>query len=104
MSDPIALGDKLHQRHLAEPLPDGDRGVVSRRVRCRFAVGSGPGFTDEMSSLLRTRLRLAILVLLVAFALHFLRNVLQLGPTYDFRPLWLFFSGCEIVVMVIASA
>src|SRR5262249_14288259 len=53
--------------------------------------------------LLRTRLRLAILIILVAFALHFLRNLLLLGPVFDHRPLWLIFSGCEIAVMAIAS-
>jgi hypothetical protein len=71
-------------------------------LRCRLAVGSGPKFTDEMSWLLRTRLRLAILVVLTGFALHFLRNVLWLGATYDHRPLWLLLSGCEIAVMASA--
>src|SRR5262249_54880027 len=48
--------------------------------------------------------RLAILIILVGFAFHFLRNVLLLGPAYDHRPVWLVFSGCEIAVMVSASA
>jgi serine/threonine-protein kinase len=61
------------------------------------------GLTDEMPCLLRTRLRLAILVMLIGFAVHFLRNVFRLGPTYDHRPLWLFFCGCEIAVMVSVS-
>ena len=98
----VPRGD-LHERHLTEPSAGGDRSAVSQNVRCRLAVGSGPGFTDEMSSLLRTRLRLAILIMLVGFALHFLRNLLVLGLAFDHRPLWLFFSGCEITVMVIAS-
>jgi hypothetical protein len=103
MSDPGVLRDDLNKRHSAKPPLDGDRGVVSRHVRCRLAVGSCPGFTDEMSSLLRTRLRLAILIILVGFALHFLRNLL-LGSAFDHRPLWLVFSGCEIAVMALASA
>jgi serine/threonine-protein kinase len=82
---------------------DADRGVVSRRVRCRLAVGSGPGFTDDMSRLLRARLRLAISIILVAFALHFLRNLL-LGSAFDHRLLGLVFSGGEIAVMAVASA
>jgi len=57
-----------------------------------------------MSSLLRTRLRLAILIILSAFVLHFLRNVFLPGATaVDRRPIWLFFSGCEIAVMAIVS-
>jgi serine/threonine-protein kinase len=103
MSDPIVPRDDLHKRHLAEPSPNGDRGVTSQHVRCRLAVGSGPGFTDELSFLLRTRLRLAILIVLVGFALHFLRNLLLLGSAFDHRPLWLVFSGCEIAALVIAS-
>ena len=85
----VPRGD-LHERHLTEPSAGGDRSAVSQNVRCRLAVGSGPGFTDEMSSLLRTRLRLAILIMLVGFALHFLRNLLVLGLAFDHRPLWLF--------------
>src|SRR5438874_2567974 len=104
MSDPRVLRTDLHKRHSAELSLDGDRGVVSHPVRCRVAVGSGPGFTDEMSYLLRARLRLALLIILAGFALHFLRNLLLLGSAFDHRPLWLVFSGCEIAVMTIASA
>jgi serine/threonine-protein kinase len=57
-----------------------------------------------MSCLLRTRLRLAILIILAGFVLHFVRNLLAFGPTYDHRPVWLVFSGCEIAVMVSALA
>jgi serine/threonine-protein kinase len=104
MSDTTVPRDNRPERHLTEPYAEEGHGLVSRKVRCRLAVSSGPGFTDEMSCLLRTRLRLAILVVLVGFALHFLRNALRLGPTFDHRPLWLYFSGCEIAVMVSASA
>jgi serine/threonine-protein kinase len=93
---------KLDERDFPEPSPDDGRGIVSRKVRCRLAARSGPGFTDEMSGLLRTRLRLAILVILIGFVVHFLRNVLRLGPTFDHRPLWLLLSGCEIAVMASA--
>jgi tRNA A-37 threonylcarbamoyl transferase component Bud32 len=83
-----------------------DRGGGSRHMRCRFAKGSdsGPGLTDEISCLLRTRLRVAILIILSAFVLHFLRNLLLPGAAaVDRRPLWLFFSGCEIAVMAVVS-
>jgi serine/threonine-protein kinase len=56
-----------------------------------------------MSCLLRTRLRLAILIVLVGFVLHFLRNLL-LGPALDHRLPWLVFGGCEIVMLAVASA
>src|SRR5207237_7044216 len=63
MSDPTrALPD--HEPPSPEPAPGPGRAKVSGKVRCRVAQGSdsGPGFTDEMSCLLRTRLRLAILI------------------------------------------
>src|SRR4051794_10527841 len=104
MSDPSILREDLPKRHSAQPSLDRDPGAVSQHVRCRLAVGSGSGFTVEMSHLLRTRLRLAILIVLVGFALHFLRNLLLLRSAFDHRPLWLVFVGCEIVVMAIASA
>src|SRR5713101_2014754 len=72
----------------------------------RLAKGSDacPGFTDEMSCLLHTRLRLAIMIILSAFVLHFLRNLLLPGAAVvERRPLWLFFSGCEIAVMAVVS-
>ncbi len=83
-----------------------DRDAGSRRVPCRFAKGSdsGPGLTEELSGLLRLRLRVAILIILSAFVLHFLRNLLLPGAAaVDRRPLWLFFSGCEIAVMAVVS-
>jgi eukaryotic-like serine/threonine-protein kinase len=104
MSDPGARGEGPPKRTVAGPSLDGDRSAISRRVRCRLAAGSGSTFTEEMSRLLRTRLRLAILIILVGFALHFLRNLLLLGPVFDHRPLWLVFTACEIAVMATASA
>jgi serine/threonine-protein kinase len=92
-----------HGSHLAEAASDHDRGIASQKLRCRLADCSGPGFTDEMSRLLRTRLRLAILIILAGFLLHFVRNLFLLGPTFDHRPVWLIFCGCEIAVMAIAS-
>ncbi len=83
--------------------PDEKAGFVSRKMRCRLAASSGPGFTDETSCLLRTRLRMAILIVLVPFAIHFVKNVLQLGPAFDYRPLWLVFGGCETVVLAGAA-
>ena len=85
---------------------NGEAQFAARKVRCRFAQGSssGPGFTDEMSCLLRTRLRSAILIILSAFVLHFLRNLLLPEFATDHNPIWLVFSGCEIGVMALASA
>ena len=104
MNDPNPLRAERFSPHVTEPsarAPD----VASRRMRCRFAKGSdsGPGLTDEMSCLLRTRLRLAILIILSGFTLHFLRNLLLQGSAFDHRPLWLLFTGCEIAVMGIVS-
>ncbi len=104
MSDPMVRRDDLPKRRFAEPSTDDGRGLGSPHVRCRFAVASGPGFTDEMSCLLRTRLRLAILIILVAFAFHFLRNLWLPGLGFDHRPTWLVFSGSEIAVLAVASA
>src|SRR6266699_3147258 len=104
MSDPtLALPD--HEPPSPEPAGGVGRGKVSGKVRCRFAEGSGsgPGFTDEMSCLLRSRLRLAILIILAGFALHFLRNSLLQGSALDHRSLRLFVTGCEIVVLAIVS-
>jgi serine/threonine-protein kinase len=104
MSDPVLQGGILPTRHAAEPSPTDNRGMASRHVRCRLGEGTGAGFTHEISCLLRSRLRLAILVLLVGFTMHFVRNVFRLGPTYDHRLYWLIFSGSEIAVMLGISA
>src|SRR3954452_14061986 len=87
------------------PEPGVGRGKESRKVCCHFAHGSdsGPRFTDDISRLLRTRLRLAVLIILAGFALHFVRNVLLQGPAFDHRPLWLLLTGCEIVVLAAVS-
>jgi serine/threonine-protein kinase len=88
-----------------EPAPKSDPGKASRKLRCRFAHGSDSGlrFTDAMSRLLRSRLRLAILIILAGFSLHFVRNLLLQEPAFDHRPLRLAINGCEIVVMAIVS-
>jgi serine/threonine-protein kinase len=87
------------KRHPPEPSPDGDGGAAFQKLRCRIAASSGPGFTDDMSVLLRTRLRLAILIMLAGLLLHFLRTVLGLGPIYDHRPTWIWICGGEIAVI-----
>src|SRR5262249_24485801 len=102
MNDPKPLLAERLSPHATEPsarAPD----VASRRVRCRFAKGpdSGPGLTDELSCLLRTRLRLALMIILAGFTLHFLRNLLLQGSAFDHRPVWLLFTGCEIAVLAI---
>jgi eukaryotic-like serine/threonine-protein kinase len=79
---------------------------ASPKVCCRLVKGSdsGPGLTQETARLLRTRLRLAIVIILSAYVLHFLRNLLLPGTAADQRPFWLFFSGCEILAMSVVSA
>jgi serine/threonine-protein kinase len=102
MTDRGARREELQTRDFPEPSPDGR--AASRPLRCRLAADSGPAFTQEMARLLRTRLRLAILIVLAGFAFHFLRNLLSLGSLYDHRPLWLAFTGAEIAVLAAASA
>lgn len=104
VNDPNPLrSERLRPR--ASESPPGDRDAVSRKLRCRCPKWSTsePGLTDELSSLLRTRLRLAILIILSGFILHVLRNVLLLGTAFDHRLSWLLFASCEIAVMGIAS-
>jgi hypothetical protein len=104
MNDPNPpLGDRFSPHKTEAYVKDPD--AVSRRLRCRFAKCSdtGPGLTDEMSCLLRTRLRLALLILLAGFILHFLRNLFLQGSAFEHRPLWLVFTACEITVMGIVS-
>ena len=104
MAEPI-LSLVARESPLPEPSPDDGRGKASPKVRCRFAHGSdsGPRLTDDISRQLRTRLRLAVLIILAGFALHFAQNLLLQGPTFDRRPLWLFITGCEIVVLAAVS-
>jgi serine/threonine-protein kinase len=104
MFHPGGAREQLQTQHYAGPSPDGGPGADSRDVRCRLAAGSGPAFTDEMSHLLRRRLRLAILIVLAGFAFHYLRNLLPFGPAFDHRPLWLLFVGSEIAVLAAVSA
>jgi serine/threonine-protein kinase len=104
MSEPGGLRGDPQKRHVAGPTRDGSRGAVSQHVRCRFAAGSGPGLTGEISSVLRTRLRLAILILLVGFALHSLRSFWLHGLAFRDRPPRIVLGDCEIVVLAIASA
>jgi serine/threonine-protein kinase len=103
MTYPTVSREHLDELHLTEPYADGGRRVVSQSVRFRLTVGSGLGFIAEISSLLRSRLRFATLIMLVGLVLHFLRNVL-LGSAFDHRAPYLVFSGCEMAVLVIASA
>ncbi len=79
--------------------------MSTRKMHCRYSHGSdsGPRFTDDISRLLRKRLRLAVLIILAGFAMHFGQNLLLQGPAFDRRPLWLFLTGCEIVVLAAVS-
>jgi serine/threonine-protein kinase len=58
----------------------------------------------ELARLLRTRLRSAILIVLVPFFLNFLRNVLLPGAGTDRQPRWLVFSACVVAALAVASA
>ena len=66
--------------------------IPARNSRTKYRPCSGPGCD------------LAILIILAAFTLHLLRNLLLQEPAFDHRPLRLSIIGCEIAVMVIASA
>jgi len=83
--------------------PTPQPGSTTKRVRCRFAEGTSAGFSDDTASLLRSRLRLAVLILLIGLAFHFLRNVFILGSAFDHRLVWLAFSGVEIALLILAS-
>src|SRR5581483_2866713 len=100
----VALTDR--EPMAPEPVAGAGRGQASRKLRRRFAQGSdsGPGFTDEMSGLLQARLRLAILIILAGFALHFVRNFFLEVSAFDHRPLRLWVTGCEMAVLAIVSA
>jgi serine/threonine-protein kinase len=75
------------------------------KVRCHVASGpgSGLGFTDDTACLLRSRLRLAVLIILAGFAFHFVRNLLLQGPTLDHRLLRLVVIGGEVAILAAAS-
>jgi serine/threonine-protein kinase len=104
MNYPTSTHHEFPTPETPKPSADGDRGLVSRKVRCRLAVGSAPGLTTEMSSLLRSRLRLAILIVLCGFSLHTLRNLLLPVSEFDQLQLrWAIAVG-EMTVMVCASA
>src|SRR5262249_35853418 len=104
---PLWIGWTMHPEHLAKRAIAESAEVMgagtSRKVQCRFAERCGAGFTDEMSRVLRTRLRLAILIILGAFVLHWLRNVLNLAG-YEHRSIYLILSSLQITVMAVVSA
>jgi serine/threonine-protein kinase len=87
----------------AKPSPDAGGEAVSKKVRCRLADCSGPGFTHEMACLLRVRLRLAILIVLAGLSFYFLFQLMLPGSGLDHRPIYLLFCGGEIAVMTAAS-
>jgi hypothetical protein len=96
----------MHPDNLAKrPTPESSDVLAGtgRKVQCRFSERCGGGFTDEMSRVLRTRLRLAILIILGAFVLHWLRNALNL-PGYEHRSVYLILSSIQITVMAVGSA
>jgi serine/threonine-protein kinase len=103
MNDPKPLSRDRFSPHGTAPFPSG-RDAALRRMHCRLATRSDPGFADELSGLLRTRLRSAILIVLAVFVLNLLRNVLQPGSALDQRPRWLVFTGVEVAALAIVSA
>jgi serine/threonine-protein kinase len=76
--------------------------ISTRKLRCRLAASSGPAFTDEISNLLRARLRLAISIVLIGIVFHFLRNLLTIGPMFDHRIVWLVITGAEATTLLAA--
>jgi serine/threonine-protein kinase len=102
MSRLMGPPDLPDKRRIVGPVLNRARGDRAPSLCCRPAVRSGPGFTDEMAGLLRTRLRLATLILLAGFALHFVRNLLTPGAAFDHRPVYLLFCGYELAVMAAA--
>lgn len=98
MIDPIATvntGQRLAPEEIQQ----------SRRLHCRLAqAGPTTGFTGEMSCLLQTRLRIAVLIILAGFALHLLRMLLLQAPTLNHLGLRIFINAGEIVVLAIVSA
>src|SRR5262249_41162531 len=86
--------------------PSNNQDTGPSRVRCRFASksNSGPGLTHEISCLLRTRWRLAILIILGAFILHFIRNLWDNTPAVHIGPFAVVLQGSAIAVMVAVSA
>jgi serine/threonine-protein kinase len=105
MSDSTPPRRDPTKTQLADPFNSEDQRKAARKVRCRFAKDSESAgeFTDEMSCLLRVRLRLAILIILSAFTLHFLRSMLLPSMTTEQQPFWLGVSVCEIVIMGLVS-
>src|SRR4051794_13698606 len=103
MSDSPLLRVDHFDANMTGPHPGNGLEIPSRRVRLARGSNSGRGFTDEMSSLLRTRLRLAILIILAVFAVSFLRSVLLQGLTFVQRRPWRVITGSEIALLVIIS-
>jgi serine/threonine-protein kinase len=89
--------------HPTQAYPGESREVSSRKVRLAEGSDSGPCFTDEMSGVLRARLRLALLILLGGMVLYFLRRALLHGIASDHRAIWFLFTGFEIAVLAIIS-
>ncbi len=91
-----------HKRHFADLSADLRQAAAPQRGCCRLAAGSGPRLTEAIASLLRSRLRLAILIILCGFAVTLFRDLLH--GAAGLHPLWLALSGCEVAALAIASA
>ena len=103
MSDYPLLSNHNFDLNMTGPYPGRGREIPSARVRRAKCSDSTPGFKDEISCLLRIRLRLAILIILSAYIVFFLRNLFLRGFTIDERRMWLLITGCEITLMLIVS-
>src|SRR5262249_27870315 len=79
MIDPTRISAVRLVRDPVESPAPAHPEAAPRKARCGFAHGSdwGPGLTDEITVLLRTRLRLAGSIVLIAFTLYFLRNLVD---------------------------
>jgi serine/threonine-protein kinase len=88
------------------PSAPTDPEAKPHRPRCRFAKGSGSasGLTDELACLLRSRLRVAILILLCGFVFYFVRQLLGPSPVVEEVPFTTLFDGCIIAIMTLVSA
>jgi tRNA A-37 threonylcarbamoyl transferase component Bud32 len=82
----------------------GRRKAGSHRVHCRFATSSAPRFTQEFISVLRSRLRLAILIFLVGFSFYILRGLWLHGLAFGNTPVRYIAADCEMVLLIIVSA
>src|SRR5262249_10875391 len=104
MSDAKATSGAVQHRDMAERSPAGDRRAAPRQVLRRLAAGSATGLTGEVPSVLRARLRLAIVIVLPGLALPSLRSFWLHGLNLGDRPPRVLLRDCEVAVLAAALA